>query len=210
MSGKVENAKVSWDRVKMRFLGIGFVAMFITTIGLSLFMMLRPVEGAPGSGTCLPIEKGGTGCEPLATADGVSITSDGDNVFSSGVTYSTTEQPTGDKWVNGKNILRRTFNGTLTGAANTGQNLSLLTNSGIEEIIKIYGYFKTITSFDLSGDVIHWPIPSATFNTALGAPQHSAVVFINETSNRNLTLRIFSVDARNNSPFYVTLEYTKV
>jgi len=53
------------SNTKTRLLGIGFIAMFITTIGLALFTLMKPAEGAPSPGTCLPQSKGGTSCEPL-------------------------------------------------------------------------------------------------------------------------------------------------
>jgi hypothetical protein len=40
--------------------------MFITTIGLFCFSLIKPVESASSPGTCLPIDKGGTGCDDIA------------------------------------------------------------------------------------------------------------------------------------------------
>ncbi|MCL2037452.1 hypothetical protein FWG95_00355 [Candidatus Saccharibacteria bacterium] len=52
---------------KVRFLQVGFVAMFIMTMSMAFYVLMRPVDGASSTGTCLPISKGGTGCDP-ATA----------------------------------------------------------------------------------------------------------------------------------------------
>ena len=51
---------------KIRLLGLGLIAVSIIAVSSVIFSFLRPVGADPAPGTCLPISKGGTGCDKTA------------------------------------------------------------------------------------------------------------------------------------------------
>ena len=60
---KTKNTPPPVGIVVNKFFVLGFIAMFITTIGLGIFCLIRPIGASPTPGTCWPIEKGGTSCD---------------------------------------------------------------------------------------------------------------------------------------------------
>jgi microcystin-dependent protein len=60
----INGVNVNWEK-RFRLVALGFIAMFITTISLTLFSFMRPADSISSPGTCLPIEKGGTGCDDV-------------------------------------------------------------------------------------------------------------------------------------------------
>ncbi len=51
---------------KIRLLQIGLAAMFVVLIGVVILQFARPTSGASSTATCLPLSKGGTGCDPAS------------------------------------------------------------------------------------------------------------------------------------------------
>lgn len=110
-----------------------------------------------------------------------------------GKKYSTTEQLTGDVWIDGKPIYRKTIN---TGAMpnNTSKNVAHGI-TGISAIVRIYGYAY--------GASVGWtPLPYMESGSNVG---YSARLVVSST---NISFRTYS-DSSGLTSSYTTLEYTK-
>jgi len=55
---------------RVRVLQIGFVGLFVLVLGFMCLSLHSPAQGAPSPGTCLPLSKGGTGCDTLPISSG--------------------------------------------------------------------------------------------------------------------------------------------
>jgi len=55
---------------RVRVLQVGFVGLVVLVVGYMCLNMMKPVESATSPGTCLPVDKGGTGCDTLPVALG--------------------------------------------------------------------------------------------------------------------------------------------
>lgn len=107
-------------------------------------------------------------------------------------TYSTTEVDTGKKWINGKTIYRRVFNGTYT--CQTGSEELVIPKSSlgdVEDMLFAQGYHTP-------GQYRRTYLPN--FNTAL--------FYI--SSGTNAGINIASDVDRVNVPITIWYEYTKV
>ena len=62
---EIHGEKNSVDQ-RIKVLQVGFAAMFVVLVTLVCLVLFKPVESATSSGTCLPVDKGGTGCDSLA------------------------------------------------------------------------------------------------------------------------------------------------
>jgi len=58
---------------QIKFLKLGLLAFGIIAVSAVIFSFLRPVGADPAPGTCLPISKGGTGCDSIATIEELGI-----------------------------------------------------------------------------------------------------------------------------------------
>lgn len=70
----------------------------------------------------------------------------GGHKVSAGIKYSTTEVKTGDVWIDGKPIYRRTFTGTPSKSAGTYRDSYNFTISGFtcETLIKTFGFYTAV------------------------------------------------------------------
>jgi len=50
---------------RFRVVLIGFVGLLLVVVGFVCLSLFKPVESATSPGTCLPVDKGGTGCDTL-------------------------------------------------------------------------------------------------------------------------------------------------
>ena len=55
---------------RFRVVLIGFVGLLLVVVGFVCLSLFKPVESATSPGTCLPVDKGGTGCDTLPLALG--------------------------------------------------------------------------------------------------------------------------------------------
>lgn len=115
-----------------------------------------------------------------------------------GKKYSTTEQLTGDVWIDGKPIYRRSFTGTISQAASTRNSVTLIA-SGVETIINGSGYWD-------AGGTFMVPVGSTvTSTTALNTAYGSEI----RLQSNAASLLTVSSSARSSAPYHVTIEYTK-
>lgn len=109
-----------------------------------------------------------------------------------GVKYSTDEQLTGDVWIDGKPIYRKTiYTGQLP---NNAQTLTEHNISNIDKVVKIYGLAWNSTPTFLT-----LPYPHSTAGSSMATFADTTKITIGSGSDRT---------PYTNS--YVTLEYTKV
>ena len=54
---------------QIRVLKLGLISVVIALIGVAIIALTRPTQASPAAGTCLPIEKGGTGCDSTEVAN---------------------------------------------------------------------------------------------------------------------------------------------
>jgi len=47
---------------RFRIMQVGFVGLLVIVVGFMCLSLFKPVESATSPGTCLPVDKGGTGC----------------------------------------------------------------------------------------------------------------------------------------------------
>lgn len=116
------------------------------------------------------------------------------NSKSSGITYSTTETLTGDKWIDGKPIYRKVINfGTLPNKGGKQVNHGV---ENLDKFIKMWGF-----CYDLSNSYEANPLPYLNIDS-LG---YGAALMM--TANKTIYIR----DGYDLSRYtaYVVLEYTK-
>ena len=183
---------------RVRVLQVGFVGLFVLVLGFMCLSLYSPVESAPSPGTCLPISKGGTNCEPLPiTLGGTGADTPllargnlGFNTICSAQTITTDManlQTTIDglpKYLCGDvtvNVVSGTYAGTIT--------IERFSGPGKFEINAITG---TIAS------------PGSTITTA-GVTTHMADRFIIQLNNSagKLDFRGFTATTDNNSSFTI-------
>lgn len=108
---------------------------------------------------------------------------------SGGVDYSTTEQNTGHKWIDGKDIYQKTFFGTLS---NTTITFSL--PEGIDKIVSFDGLLKATDGFFPINEFVDTNVVSYTH--------------IIKTDN-NYSMAIYST-VKPGSDYSITVNYTKL
>lgn len=116
-----------------------------------------------------------------------------------GGNYTTSEVNTGFLYTDGKTIYKRTFSGTITSASNARTTTSLIA-SGVSTIIDSHGYIS-----DPNNDQIN---TGHTWISAAGALYLTS--YIQKTSTGAATLTSFCTVVRTNTPYSVTIYYTKV
>lgn len=145
--------------------------------------LLSPAQAAP-SGTAIPLD-----------ADTLQGHAAGE--FAKAVNYSTQEQPTGELWVDGKEIFQKTFSG---GALTTG-TVVLEENAQIDRIIKSeFCYATAASQFAPSGGFI---------SNQLAA----AAIWMNAIAYRTSDKALMAYFTGGTNPslvdWYVTVSYTK-
>ena len=126
------------------------------------------------------------------------LTTDASGVVSILGNYSTSEASTNTTWVDGKTIYKRTFTGTITIAANTISDITLIA-SGIDKVISGEGWWAGDASKILVG------------TTWFGASMVSyAGSHISVNSSNALKFRSQINIYRTSEPYEVTVFYTKV
>ena len=55
---------------RFRIMQVGFVGLLVIVVGFMCLSLFKPVESATSPGTCLPVDKGGTGCDTLPVSLG--------------------------------------------------------------------------------------------------------------------------------------------
>lgn len=121
--------------------------------------------------------------------------------------YSTSEQFTGQYWIDGKKIYRRVFSVTPTHTTSTNYELYryTLSNSGIEEIVNIGGWF-TIT---YGTTTYRYSFTSASVKNASGqGSEFTSAIFVQE-SNKTLYIDIRCSSGWSCSTIKAVVEYTK-
>ena len=110
--------------------------------------------------------------------------------------YSTSEQDTGCKWIDGKKIYKKTFTGTYNSAANTTTNI--FTFSGVSDLVDAKGWIA-----DLDAKVAFGTAHRAGTSLIL-----DSAAFLVDT---NVIVRSFNNTeyTGNNMSYAVTLYYTK-
>lgn len=114
--------------------------------------------------------------------------------------YSTTEQDTGFKWIDGKAIYKRTFTGKITAGASAYINTTLLAPGTIDNLIDASGYLMSGSGY-----------PTALMSWAGNSPSlwyAASGLYVN--SGGALTLTSMFNSARTNQPYAITIHYTKV
>lgn len=116
------------------------------------------------------------------------------NVVISQATYTNVEQPTGERWIDGKVIYSRTFEGGITVPSGTVYNQSLL--SGVSEVIDVKGWWDV-------GNGIRLPAIAGGYNTTTnGYTWYAGSGYVEFVS--------VCIRDRTNTPYKITLYYTKV
>lgn len=111
-----------------------------------------------------------------------------------GTKYSTTEQLTGDVWIDGKAIYKKTFTGTITAAASV-RNIALINDyPAVDTLVKAEGMFYGGGEYIAFGSV---------HVRADGSPNRSMAI---RSDNQLVT---YSDTARTNAPYSFTIYYTK-
>jgi hypothetical protein len=115
--------------------------------------------------------------------------------------YSLDEIKTADTWIDGKPIYKRTFQGVVTVAANTwliGYVAGSI-GTGVDTVVEIKG------SFDRGNN--QWlPIIMTDYNADSSVKQASFTIAISDGS---VLWNSYMSIARTNSPYYITVYYTK-
>lgn len=115
----------------------------------------------------------------------------------SGINYSTDEQDTGLKWLDGNSIYQKTF--VKDSTAIDGTLVTIDTSAlDIDECINIYGTFNRIVS---SGKL------TCVFNSFEDAGLHSHLAYSNYNDKINFTITLFSGEATSEQT--ITIMYTK-
>lgn len=110
--------------------------------------------------------------------------------------YSTSEVNTGQKWIDGKTIYRRTFTGTITAAATSVVTTNLIASGApFSQLIRGYGTWRK--------NAAEHVVFSGGWNST-----NTAAINWNQSSG-NVQMISSSDAARTNAPYQITLEYTK-
>jgi hypothetical protein len=113
--------------------------------------------------------------------------------ISAPVDYSTTEQDTGIKWIDGKKIYSRAFTGNITSASATTASVNLM--SGAEGVINYGGYWKIATSQAVNMSVHDVSVIGRKSNLQVS----SNIIYFYTISDL----------ARADCPYNIWVEYTK-
>jgi hypothetical protein len=117
------------------------------------------------------------------------------NIVISGASYSTTEQKTGETWIDGKPIYRQAFVGSVTGAVDTTIVVNLIT-ANIDELVSSGGWWIT-------GD----PAKLSANTTNLDYDRHASV-YVNNNMLRWASNCEVERTSTNNT-YKIWAEYTK-
>ena len=126
------------------------------------------------------------------------LTTDASGVVSILGNYSTSEASTNTTWVDGKTIYKRTFTGTITIAANTMSDITLIA-SGIDKVISGEGWW--------AGDARKILVGTTWFGAGMVSYAGS---HISVDSSNALKFRSQINASRTSEPYEVTVFYTKV
>ena len=110
------------------------------------------------------------------------------------VDYSTSEQDTGQKWINGKTIYKKTYTGTLTAAAGVRLISTISSFPSVETMVKAEGWFNGGSEIVMFGST--HVNASGTINRAMAIRGDNQFVTWSDT-------------ARTNAPYAFTIYYTK-
>lgn len=112
--------------------------------------------------------------------------------------YSTTEKDTGFKYTDGKTIFKRTFTGTISAAASTRAETVLMA-SGVSTILTAAGYITDPGGAHvLVGQDWHGPTGSSYIKS-----------YVQKNASGAAAIYSWSSSARTNTPFEVSITYTK-
>lgn len=162
--------------------------------------LLAMVDNAGAITKKVTIEDLASGFEP-GSIDGDTLkdNSVGADKTDFGGDYSTSEVNTGFKWIDGKTIYKRTYTGTISSPANSRAVTSIM--SGISTLIRYEGeLYEAVGGTRLL-------VPSVWVNTA-GGNIGAGYLLLDNTGQVNLLSIV--PPARTNSPYTVTVYYTKV
>lgn len=112
--------------------------------------------------------------------------------------YSTSEQKTGRKWIDGKDIWMKTITGSITVSANTRSSNELVV--GVDTLIGGKGVFKEDSSAN-----VYILIPGSRINSANNTTGFSSILHVDGA----VSLYTRSEYNRSGAPFYAVIEYTK-
>lgn len=194
---------------KNRFYQIGFITMFIMTVGMMLFQFMRPVNGA-STGTCLPLSKGGTSCDSAATV--AYVKTDLINTLYPVGTVLTTTTSANPGTIYGVGTWTafgqgRTLLGIGSNAANTNTTYGSMAA----------GVINRTTPEELGGESTHQltiaEMPSHNHQQTLGGPVSTVANvpggYVVGASNTSLTTNTGGDQPHNNIQPYVTVYFWK-
>jgi hypothetical protein len=102
--------------------------------------------------------------------------------------------------INNKPMWKRAFQGTITVAANTKINTTLLSNSNIDELLNSGGWWDIYEGHK-------YPINSSSEYLTTG--KYEARLY-QQPNGADLGLATYSYGNRTNTPYFVWIEYTKL
>lgn len=112
--------------------------------------------------------------------------------------YSTEEVDTGTTWIDGKTIYKKTITGTTSGAANADVNFSIAPGvPGFETVMRVEGYVGIDSGTSM-------PVPGSSFNGGATTIYRFVQIFYS-----TLAIKVRSGAAWSNSPYAITVYYTK-
>jgi hypothetical protein len=118
--------------------------------------------------------------------------------------YSTSEQATGETWIDGKPIYRRVFTGTITAAVNELVTTNLIDGTAnIKMLVAVGGEIQHYSD-DNAGFAVGNPIITGSDSY----PKLGSSILRTNTNGLNLYSR--SAWARSDDPYIVWVEYTKI
>jgi hypothetical protein len=117
-----------------------------------------------------------------------------------GMNYSTTEQPTGDTWLNNKPIFQCTYTGTVNLVA--GNNIAVTFTGNFENIISYDGVLQIASTYSSI-------IPTRSVDNSESA-NHTICDITHSLPNGNLNMTIRPSVSFNNARYYITVRYTRL
>lgn len=119
---------------------------------------------------------------------------------SGGIDYSTDEQDTGLKWIDGKKIYQKTIQKDSTNVSGTDVSIDV-TSLNIDSCINLFGTFNRVVA---STGTFEY-----TFNGYESEYIHSIMRYANYGSTQNIVFNIKLLSGETTSAQYITILYTK-